>query len=87
MEHLRCDLNGWRQSCGADVVGLKTELECDLIQEHCRNLQVGNFKSLCNDQTYGTASRQTGGDNGGASISASLATLGGILTAVVVLLL
>lgn len=98
MEHLRCDLNGWRQSCAADVVGLKTEFECTLIQEHCKNLQVSNFQAICNDQAYaknlrgqsssGDIGTQTGaGDSGAVTTSASLfALLTSVVSAVVMFL-
>ncbi|XP_060578871.1 uncharacterized protein LOC132735862 isoform X2 [Ruditapes philippinarum] len=73
VEHLRCDLNGWSQTCDEDVVGLKTEFECKLIQEHCKNLQVGNFKNICNEGTYKTSTRGSGGsgNNGGNTGSQS----------------
>ncbi|KAL4220843.1 hypothetical protein ACF0H5_019110 [Mactra antiquata] len=85
VEHLRCDLNGWQQSCDEDVVGLKTEYECKLIQQHCKNLQVGNYKAICNDNAYRYAARTGGGsgntmggnsgqqgDSGSTTTSASL---------------
>lgn len=98
MEHLKCDLNGWRQACAPDVVGLKTEFECALIQEHCKNLQVSNFKTICNEATYASNLRgstsggidsQTGsgGDNGAVTSSASLfGLLTSIATALIVVL-
>ena len=82
IEHLKCDLNGWGSVCSSDVLGLKTEYECRLIQQHCRNLQVSNFKTICNDQSYAKAQRVTGtggtgtGPGGAAgSISASVAAV------------
>ena len=73
------------------MLGLKTEYECRLIQEHCRNLQVANFKNICNDMSYAKSSRQTGGVNrqggtppGGAAatVSTSVAAMFGSLVAV-----
>lgn len=103
VEHLRCDLNGWSQTCDADVIGLKTEFECQLIQEHCKNLQVGNYKAICNDGAYKTSSRGSGGtstgpsggslgsqsgDNGSSTTSGSLfALLGSIVTTFVLVVL
>jgi len=75
MEHLKCDLNGWRQSCAADIVGLKTEFECTLIQEHCKNLQVNNYKNLCNPTAYATNLRSgSSGDMGTQTGSGDYAT-------------
>ena len=96
MEHLKCDLNGWRQSCAADIVGIKTEFECTLIQEHCKNLQVNNYKNLCNPTAYATNLRsgssgdmgtQTGsGDSGAVTSTTSIfALLTSVVTAFVML--
>ncbi|KAL3861977.1 hypothetical protein ACJMK2_007983 [Sinanodonta woodiana] len=60
MDHLSCDLNGWKATCPQDVIGMKTEFECKLIQDQCRNLQVGTMKNICNDQTYAKNIRQPG---------------------------
>lgn len=63
LEHLKCDLNGWKQACDADVLGLKVHFECTLLQDHCKNLQVSNTKQLCNDNTYQSALRGTATGN------------------------
>lgn len=98
VEHLRCDMNGWQQTCDADVVGLKTEYECKLIQQHCKNLQVGNFKQICNDNAYNYALRSSGSsgtgsstgnqDSGSSTSAASLsALLGSFLVSIVLFVL
>ena len=96
IEHLRCDLNGWSSQCATDVLGLKTEYECRLIQQHCKNLQVASFKNICNDNTYAKSSRQSGGLNNqggtppggaGSTVSASVAAIFGSLIAVILAVL
>ncbi|WAR14430.1 hypothetical protein MAR_004535, partial [Mya arenaria] len=77
MEQLRCDLNGWKTSCAKDVVGLKTEFECSLVQKHCKNLQVRNFNEMCNEATYATALRASGGGGGGNGGGGGSGTAGG----------
>ena len=80
MQHLKCELDGWKAQCSPDVLGLRTEYECRLIQQHCKNLQVSNFKNACNDNTYAKTQRLTGSGNdypGGAAaaISGTVATV------------
>ncbi|KAL4220842.1 hypothetical protein ACF0H5_019109 [Mactra antiquata] len=82
VEHLRCDLNVWSGSCEDDVIGLKTEFECKLIQEHCKNLQVSNFKQICNDDTYngspsGGSGSSLGGSGGTSGTKGTSANQGG----------
>ncbi|KAK3599546.1 hypothetical protein CHS0354_035779 [Potamilus streckersoni] len=84
-DHLSCDLNAWKPLCSQDVIGMKTEFECKLIQDQCRNLQVASIKDICNDQTYARNLRQSGnsgkssaiGRNGSKAVTCSLLTLSG----------
>ena len=79
------------------MLGLKTEYECRLIQEHCRNLQVSNFKNICNDQTFSKTNRLTGGGSNGSggygnnhamsTVSTSVVTIFTSIIAAIVLVL
>ena len=90
IQHLKCDLDGWGSQCSSDVVGLKTEYECRLIQQHCKNLQVSNFKNICNANTYATAQRQSGSSNPGdaaVAISGTVATvIAGLFSVILVVM-
>ncbi|KAK3592447.1 hypothetical protein CHS0354_001566 [Potamilus streckersoni] len=58
INQLSCDLSAWKATCPQDVMGMKTEFECKLIQDQCRNLQVASIQNICNDETYAKALRQ-----------------------------
>ncbi|KAL3861978.1 hypothetical protein ACJMK2_007984 [Sinanodonta woodiana] len=85
IDHLACDLNAWKPTCSQDVIGMKTEFECKLIQDQCWNLQVANIRDICNDQTYARNLRQSGnggksgavGGNDSRAVTWSLLTLSG----------
>ncbi|KAL3861972.1 hypothetical protein ACJMK2_007978 [Sinanodonta woodiana] len=81
INQLSCDLNAWKTTCPQDVLGMKTEFECKLVQDQCQNLQVANIKNICNNETYAKAIRQPGSggnssaiQNGSIVNNASLAT-------------
>jgi hypothetical protein len=63
--HLECDLKAWKPDCNTAMVGLKTEYECELVQDRCRNLQQASFSSICNDENYAMSDRKSVTGGGG----------------------
>ncbi|XP_062594242.1 uncharacterized protein LOC134255747 [Saccostrea cucullata] len=64
MEQLQCDLDAVRDSCDEASMGLKTEFECNLIQDRCQGLKRAAFKQMCNVNNYARANRR--GSSGGS---------------------
>lgn len=64
LEQLQCDLNAVKSSCDAASVGLKTEFECNLIQDRCQGLKRADFNRICNVNNYARANRVR--NNGGS---------------------
>ena len=48
VQHLECDIAAWMKKCDLDEVGLKNELECNLLPSRCKN-----------DRTFQPRLRQT----------------------------
>ncbi|XP_048770713.2 uncharacterized protein LOC125676854 [Ostrea edulis] len=65
LEQLQCDLKAVRSSCDAASIGLKTEFECNLIQDRCQGLRRSEFKRICNVNNYARSNR--GQTSGGGS--------------------
>lgn len=57
MEQLQCDLDAVKSSCDAATVGLKTEFECNLIQDRCQGLKRSEFNRICNVNNYARSNR------------------------------
>lgn len=57
LEQLQCDLNAVKSSCDDASVGLKTEFECNLIQDRCQGLRRADFNQICNVNNYARANR------------------------------
>eukprot|EP00105_Crassostrea_gigas_P024248 XP_011444436.1 PREDICTED: uncharacterized protein LOC105340196 isoform X1 [Crassostrea gigas] len=64
LEQLQCDLKAVKSSCDAASVGLKTEFECNLIQDRCQGLKRADFNRICNVNNYARSNRVR--NNGGS---------------------
>ncbi|KAJ8320138.1 hypothetical protein KUTeg_002606 [Tegillarca granosa] len=81
LEHLKCDLNAVKPSCDQAVVGLKTEFECNIIQDRCKGFQRSEVNKICNENNYARAERlQVNNDNNGAVTMTTMSLFGSIMT-------
>ncbi|KAK3104586.1 hypothetical protein FSP39_005651 [Pinctada imbricata] len=64
MEQLQCDLNAVKGPCSKGILGVKTEFECNLVQDRCQGMQRTRYNSICNKNAYAYSDRQNiGGGN------------------------
>ncbi|KAL5015195.1 hypothetical protein ScPMuIL_009465 [Solemya velum] len=67
VDHLKCDLQAWQPECDIDVIGMKTEFECKLMQDRCNTLERSTLAQVCNNQMYAKSARRRNGGTTGAS--------------------
>ncbi|OWF43431.1 hypothetical protein KP79_PYT21638 [Mizuhopecten yessoensis] len=89
VEHLQCDMKGWKDKCPADSVGLKNEHECTLLPARCQkdaslNQQLG---SVCKTSNFERKLRQLqagqGENSAGTVYSSFVGTAIGLFFAVI----
>ena len=83
VQHLECDIAAWMKKCELDEVGLKNELECNLLPSRCRNDRA--FKGRL-QQTCSVASFQRQLRNSASSSRTFSAIFMTIITVVAVIL-
>lgn len=72
MEHMKCDIDALKSSCEKAVIGLKTEFECNIVQDRCKGFQPGEVVKICNENNYAKPERlKLNNSNSGSRITTS----------------
>lgn len=86
MEHLQCDMKGWKDKCPAASVGLKNEHECTLLPARCQKDASLNkqLKSVCKASNFARKLRQdTPNNSAGKMDNSFVGTAIGLLFAII----
>ncbi|XP_046338335.1 uncharacterized protein LOC124119746 [Haliotis rufescens] len=84
VDHVGCDLDAWGQkkhkSCSPAVMGLRTELECNLLPDVCKERLKSTVDKICHVDNFNRDKRLGGG---ATSAYVSMATLPFVLMAAI----
>ncbi|XP_067659123.1 uncharacterized protein [Haliotis asinina] len=76
LDHVQCDLDAWKMhkldTCNPAVIGMKTELDCKLMPEECRDALGDRYQRVCADDKFNTQHRDNYGNGAGRCTTTSI---------------